>query len=105
MKLILTTCEEAQAEKLAECLLREKLVACVNIIGPVKSKFWWEGKIDTQAECILLMKTVDELVPSVKRKLKEIHPYQVPEIVSLEVDGVNAEYLAWVESATKGKGA
>lgn len=103
MKLLITTCEEDKAEEIAERLLKEKLVACVNIIGPVKSKYWWEEKIETQAECMLFMKTRDELVPLATKKLKEIHPYQVPEIISLEVDEVNSEYLAWIEKVTDGR--
>ena len=105
MKLIITTCEEDKAEEIAGYLLKEKLVACVNIVGPVKSKYWWEGKIEAGNECMLFIKTGDELVPLVRRKLKEIHPYQVPEIISLEVGEVNSEYLAWVEKVTERRGA
>lgn len=100
MKLIITTCEEVQAEEIADCLLKEGLVACVNVIGPVKSKYRWEGKIETENECLLLMKTRDELVRLAKRKIKEVHSYQVPEIISLEAEEVNPQYLAWVEKVT-----
>ncbi len=96
---------ESKAEEIADCLLKEKLVACVNIIGPVKSKYWWEGKIETESEQILVMKTRDALVPLAKRKIKEVHPYAVPEIISLEVGEVNSEYLAWVERVTERKGS
>ena len=100
MRLIITTCEESKAEEIAGQLLSEKLVACVNLIGPVKSKYWWEGKIETEHECILFIKTRDDLVTAAKRRIKEIHPYQVPEIISLKVEEVNSEYLAWIEKVT-----
>jgi len=79
-------------------------VACVNIIGPVKSKYRWEGKIETESEYLLLMKTRDELAPLVARKIKEVHSYEVPEIISLEAGEVDSEYLAWVERVTERKG-
>ncbi len=105
MRLLITTCEESQAEDIADHLLREKLVACVNTIGPVKSKYRWEGKIETASEYLLLMKTRDELAPLAKRRIKEIHSYEVPEIISLEAEDVDSEYLAWVERVTERKGA
>lgn len=105
MKLIITTCEEDRAEEIAGHLLKEKLVACVNIVGPVKSKYWWKGKIEVGNECMLFIKTRAELVSLVRRKLKEIHPYQVPEIISLKVEEVNSEYLAWIEKVTEQRGA
>ncbi len=100
MRLIITTCEEGRAEEMADCLLKERLVACVNIVGPVKSKYRWEGKIETENECMLFMKTRDELVRLAKRRIEEVHSYQVPEIISLEVGEVNPQYLAWVEKVT-----
>jgi len=101
MRLIITTCGEDEAEELAGHLLKERLVACVNIIGSVRSQYWWEGKIETENECMLFMKTRDDLVPSARRRIKEIHPYQTPEIISLKVGEVNPEYLAWIERVTK----
>ncbi|NOX97579.1 MAG: divalent-cation tolerance protein CutA [Nitrospirae bacterium] len=101
MRLLITTCTEDQAEEIAGHLLKERLVACVNIVGPVKSKYWWEGKIETENECMLFMKTRDELVPLAEKKIKEVHPYQVPEIISLEIKEGNPEYFDWVEKVTK----
>lgn len=101
MRLIITTCGEDEAEGMAGCLLKERLVACVNIVGPVRSKYWWEGKIETENECMLFMKTRDELVQLARRKIKEIHSYQIPEIISLEAGEVSPEYLAWIEKVTK----
>lgn len=96
MKLIMTTCPQDKAEGITNLLLEEKLVACVNRIGPVKSKYFWKGKIQTDDECILFLKTTDELVRRTIKRLEKIHPYEVPEIVLLKVEDVNSSYLKWV---------
>ena len=101
MKLIITTCPEKDAEGIADLLLAEKLAACVNISGLVKSKFWWKGKIDSQTESVLLIKTRDEFAGRLMKRIKEIHAYEVPEIVSLDVKEVDQEYLAWIEKVTQ----
>lgn len=65
MKLILSTCPEKEAERLSEKLLEERLVACVNIINGLVSKYWWKGRIETDKESLLLMKTKPSLVEKV----------------------------------------
>jgi periplasmic divalent cation tolerance protein len=96
LKLIMTTCPEDKAEEITNLLLEEKLVACVNRVGSVKSKYFWKGKIQTDDECILFLKTTDKLLSSTFKRLEEIHPYEVPEIVLLKVEDVNSSYLKWV---------
>lgn len=96
MKLIMTTCPQDKAEEITDLLLEEKLVACVNRIGSVKSKYFWKGKIQADDECILFLKTTDELAGRTIKRLEKIHPYEVPEIVLLKVEDVNSSYLKWV---------
>lgn len=101
LKLIMTTCPVGQAEEITNLLLEEKLVACVNRIGPVKSKYFWKGEIQTDDEFILFLKTTDKLLFRTLKRLEEIHPYEVPEIVLLKVEDVNSSYLKWVTEATR----
>ena len=65
MKLILSTCPEKEAERLSENLLKERLVACVNIMNGLASKYWWKGRIETDKESLLLMKTKPSLVEKI----------------------------------------
>lgn len=103
MKLVISTCREEQANEIADILLKEKLVACVNIIGPVMSKYYWQGKLEAQSECMLMMKTRDELISLVGKRIKEIHAYEVPEIVSLDIQSFNPDYSAWLQEVTRAK--
>lgn len=94
---VLTTLpSRPQAEKLAQRVLQEKLAACVNVIGPARSFFWWEGKIDRAKEHLLLIKTHRSLFSQLRRFLEKNHPYEVPEIVALPIERGNAAYLDWI---------
>ncbi|MCK5653605.1 MAG: divalent-cation tolerance protein CutA [Dehalococcoidia bacterium] len=94
-----TTAEEAQ--KIANILVSERKAACVNIVPQVYSRFWWQGKIDSADEALLIVKTkaarLDELIGLVK----ENHSYEVPEIVALPIVGGNPDYLQWLDDETK----
>ncbi len=101
MRVIFCTCPKDLSESIADTVLKEKLVACVNIIEEVKSKYWWNGELNTDIESLLIMKTRDDLVDSVIRKIKEVHPYQVPEIISIEIKEGNIDYLEWIKKETQ----
>jgi periplasmic divalent cation tolerance protein len=100
MKLIMSTCPEKEAEGLADKLLEEKLVACVNIINGVLSKYWWEGKRETDKESLLLMKTNPSLVDNVIEKIRELHTYDVPEVIVCNIEHGNPDYLKWISEVT-----
>ena len=88
------------AEKLALGLLQKKLAACVNILGGVRSFFWWNGKVDRADESMLVCKTVSELSDKLVAYVRENHDYEVPEIVVLPIVGGNPDYLKWVKKST-----
>ena len=94
---VLTTLPtRASARKISALLLKNKLAACVNIIGPAESSFWWKGKIDHAKEHLILIKTQTSRFVRLRRLLEKNHPYSVPEIIALRVVKGNAAYLKWI---------
>ena len=91
----------AKARQIAELLLKKKLAACVNLIGPVQSFFWWERKIDRAREYLLLIKTKASAFDRLRRLLEKHHPYSVPEIVALSIQKGNPPYLEWLQASIR----
>lgn len=96
--MVVTTANKEEAEKIARCLLDEKLVACANIIGPASSLFWWTGKITTGEEFVLLMKSHSDLFAKLSERVKALHSYEVPEIIALPITDGSEAYLKWLDS-------
>jgi len=101
MRVVFSTCPTDKADYISEELLKFKFVACINIVPLVKSKYWWEGEIQTDNESLLIIKTLDNVIDKLISKLKEIHPYQVPEIISFEIKEGNKNYLDWMKEVIK----
>ena len=98
--LVLTTAgSKTEARKIAEVLVERRLAACVNIVPGVMSLYRWEGKVAEAAEYLLLIKTVEAREEQLRRAIRELHSYQVPEFVTLSVNSGSAEYLKWLEEA------
>jgi periplasmic divalent cation tolerance protein len=100
MKIIMTT-YPAKPKELKQFIYRilgSKLAMCVNKINYVKSYYIWEGKIKSDNEKILLIKTSDEKVKELKDFLEKNHPYDVPEIIELNPSDVNESYLNWIKN-------
>ena len=98
--LVLTTAgSKTEARKIAEVLVERRLAACVNIVPGVMSLYRWEGKVAEAAEYLLLIKTVDAREEQLRRAIRELHSYQVPEFVTLSVNSGSAEYLKWLEES------
>ena len=97
---MMTAPNEAEAKRIGRTLVEERLVACCNVVPNVTSIYRWKGKICEEAEVLCLMKTRKELFDSLKKRIKELHPYDVPEIISLKIkDGLH-EYLKWIDEVT-----
>lgn len=100
--LVLTTVpEEKKGQVLAEILVRERLAACVTLSAPSRSLYWWKDKICEDREFVLFIKTRASLYPALEKKIKEEHPYEVPEIIALPVVKGSAAYLAWIDEETQ----
>ena len=93
---LITAPSREEAENIARKLLEEKLAACVNIIGEVKSLFWWEGRIEEAAEVLLVIKTRLDQMEKLIEAVKQIHSYTVPEIIALPIVAGNKQYLEWI---------
>ena len=103
---VITTLDNRDAlEKIGRFLLEKKLVACIQIVGPVRSVYWWKGRIEEAEEWMGIMKTRRELYPVVEREIKAVHPYEVPQIEAVEAAGVFGAYGRWLEDVTERRGA
>ena len=91
-----TTDKRADAEKIANTLVDNRLAGCVQIVGPVVSTYWWQGNMETTEEWLCLIKTRTDLYGQLERALKQIHPYETPEIVAVPIVAGSKEYLAWL---------
>ena len=98
---LVTTANKAEAEKIAQSLLKEKLIACANIINPVTSFFYWSGKIDKAEECLLVMKSRMDLFCELVERVKGLHSYVVPEILALPIVEGSKAYLGWMGEVLK----
>jgi periplasmic divalent cation tolerance protein len=98
--LITTPTSEAAAE-IARALVEEGLAACGNVIPAIRSIYRWEGKVQDDAEALLVIKTERRLVPAVKERLPVLHPYQVPELLVLPVEDGLAPYLEWIAKSVR----
>jgi periplasmic divalent cation tolerance protein len=96
-----TTANKAEAEKISQALLTERLIACANIINPVTSFFFWSGKIDRAEECLVVMKSRRDLFGELAEKLTGLHSYEVPEVLALPVVDGSAAYLGWMREVLK----
>lgn len=98
---ITTVPKKETAEKIAAQLLNKKLAGCVQIIGPIKSSYWWKGRIEQAQEWFCVIKSREDLFEDLKSAIEKIHPYQVPEILAVPVLKGNHSYLEWLESELK----
>jgi periplasmic divalent cation tolerance protein len=88
------------ADKINSCLLERKLVACVSIIPKIKSVYWWENKICKSNEQLLVMKAIKSNFNKIVKEIEKIHPYEVPEIVCIDITA-NKNYLSWIKEYAK----
>ncbi len=93
----------AEAQKISEKLLNEKLAACINIMEGVRSFFWWQGKIDQASEALLIIKSQKRLFPKIIAAVKSVHSYTVPEIIALPIVAGQKDYLRWIKESCAAK--
>ena len=92
--------DQASAETLAQHLIEKRLAACVNILSPCVSIYHWQGKIEKANEIPLLIKTTIDRYTAVEQAIRALHPYELPEIVYVSLDGGFDKYFQWIDSTT-----
>ncbi len=96
-QIVLTTCPDGEAAgRIARALVAENLVACVNILPPMRSVYRWKGKIEETGEQLLVIKIASARFPAVMDRVRALHPYELPEIVALPIADGLPDYLAWL---------
>jgi periplasmic divalent cation tolerance protein len=100
-----TTARKDEAQRLAEALVSRRLAACVQVIGPITSSYWWQGKIETAEEWQCVAKTERDRFDMLAATIRELHSYDTPEILAVPVVAGDAKYLAWMkEELNRGAG-
>jgi periplasmic divalent cation tolerance protein len=84
------------AEQIARTLVDERLAACVNVHSPMASIYRWKGAVERDSERPLVIKTTRAALPTLERRLRELHPYELPEFIVVEASGGSEAYLEWV---------
>jgi len=99
--LFTTASNSEEAYKIAKVLLSQRKAACVNIVSGISSLFWWQDKLDSSQESLLIVKTKASLLNQIVTLVKEFHSYEVPEIIALPIIGGNQDYLEWIDKEVK----
>jgi periplasmic divalent cation tolerance protein len=103
IQIITTTETREDAEKIAGCLIDERLAGCVQIVGPIASTYRWKGCIETAEEWQCIIKSRRDLYQDIEKSIKSIHPYEVPEIIAVAVIEGSRDYLEWLDSSLRSK--
>ncbi|MDA8173005.1 MAG: divalent-cation tolerance protein CutA [Nitrospiraceae bacterium] len=100
---LITAPNEDEGARIARTLVEESLAACVNMVKNIRSVYYWQGRVHDEAEALLIVKTRRELFGALSARVKELHSYEVPEIIALPVTEGPAGYLNWLYEATSGQ--
>src|SRR5262249_13993537 len=99
--IVLTTISEEKADELASLLVEERLAACVNVHGPMRSTYRWNGRVEREPERQLVIKTTTARLGALKARLKQAHPYELPELFPIAPTEVDEGYERWIRSETE----
>ena len=91
-----TFANEEEALRIGSALVEARLAACVNLLPGIRSIYRWKGEIEHADEALLLVKTTQQGFPALRERIKELHPYETPEIVAVPIVGGLAAYLGWI---------
>jgi periplasmic divalent cation tolerance protein len=89
------------AEEIANAMVEKRLAACVQIVGPIVSTYWWKGTIERAEEWLCIIKSKKELYDVLEKSIKEIHSYETPEIFALSIVAGSGDYLKWLSREVK----
>jgi len=97
----MTAADAAEAEKVGAALVEKRLAACVNVLGGIRSMFWWEGAVQKESEVAFIAKTAEDRLEALTQEVRAQHSYDVPCVVALPMEGGDAEFLDWIVAATR----
>ncbi len=104
VSLYVTTANQTEAETIARTLVTERLAACANVLGPIRSFYWWQGAVQNEAEVAVLLKTRASLADRAIARVKQLHSYSVPCVVAWPIAAGDPAYLEWVAAETANSG-
>jgi len=96
-----TTEKKEDAEKIAKALAEKRLAGCIQIVGPIRSTYWWKDKVETAEEWLCFIKSKKSLYDELEKAIKEIHPYEAPEIIAMPIVRGSKDYLEWLKNELK----
>lgn len=98
LQVMTTTETQEDARRIARTLVEKRLAACVQVIGPLSSTYWWQDKVEEAQEYLCLIKTRHDRFEQVAAAIRAVHPYEVPEILAVPVASGSRDYLAWLDA-------
>ena len=98
---LITAPDEENAARIGRALVEERLAACANIVKGIRSIYRWKEEIFDEPECLLLIKTVADNFTLLEKRVRELHPYEVPEIIAVKISEGSKPYLDWIEENTR----
>jgi periplasmic divalent cation tolerance protein len=93
--------DQAAADRLASMLVQERLAACAQVVGPISSTYWWKQVVEQSTEWYCHLKTTLARIPDLKRRVRELHPYEVPELIAVPLVEGDPEYLRWIAESVE----
>jgi len=97
LQVLTTIDDERRAEEIAKTLVERRLAACVQVIGPITSTYWWKNRVEGSREWILIIKSREELYDELEKMIRRLHSYEVPEIIAIPITRGSREYLKWID--------
>jgi len=97
IQVVTTAATKADAQAIATAVVGKRLAACAQVIGPITSTYWWQGKIETADEWLCIMKSRQDLYDELEQAIRQVHPYEVPEILAFPVVLGSQDYLEWMD--------
>lgn len=97
IQVLTTASSRDEADRIARTLIEKRVAACVQVVGPIESTYRWQGAVETSQEWLCAAKSRRELYDRVEQAIREVHSYQVPEIIALPIVAASADYLKWLD--------
>jgi periplasmic divalent cation tolerance protein len=98
---LVTAPSDIEAKRIANALVEERLAACVNIIPTIESTYRWEGRVTSDREALLIIKTTDERYPELEHRVKQLHSYSTPEVIAVKIERGSPAYLSWLKDSVR----